>query len=136
PLAGRVGMTIRPTQSAGITLPGVALCSAQCSAQTVVTAMSTLKFGDFGPYGELVQRPLPEGLVLVFVPILADLSLQAQDLNGGALTEAQVLRIRDGSKVMVVGPDQVRAVEEARGYVDIDAADAWQSWLRLPEAQR
>jgi hypothetical protein len=98
--------------------------------------MPTLKFGDSGAYGELVQRPLPEGLVLVFVPSLAALLAQAQELNGGALTEAQVLRIRDGSKVMVVGPDQVRAVEEARGYIDIDAADAWQSWLRLPDAQR
>jgi hypothetical protein len=98
--------------------------------------MPTLKFGDSGAYGELVQRPLPEGLVLVFVPSLAALLAQAQELNGGALTEAQVLRIRDGSKVMVAGPDQVRAVEEARGYIDIDAADAWQSWLRLPDAQR
>ena len=92
-----------------------------------------LKLGDFGPYGELVQRP--QGLSLVFVPSLAALLLQAQQLNGGALTEAQVLRIRDGSKVMVVGLDEVRAVEEARGYIDIDAADAWQSWLRLPEAK-
>ena len=97
--------------------------------------MSTLKFGDFGAYGELVGRPLPHGLALVFVPSLAALLLQAQELNGAALTEAQVLKIRDGSKVMVVGPDQVRAVEEQRGYVDIDAADAWQSWLRLREAQ-
>jgi hypothetical protein len=98
--------------------------------------MAPLQFGDCGPYGELVQRPLPEGLALVFVPSLAALLVQAQDLNGGALTEAQVLWIRDGSMVMVVGPDQVRAAEEARGYTDIDAADAWQSWLRLPEAKR
>jgi hypothetical protein len=98
--------------------------------------MSTLKFGDSGPYGELVQRTLPEGLALVFVPSLAALLVEAQEINGGALTEAQVLRIRDGSHVMVVGPDQVSAVEEARGYTDIDAADAWHSWLQLPEAKR
>src|SRR5689334_20301936 len=56
-------------------------------AQTYMPAMSTLKFGDSGPYGELVQRTLPEGLALVFVPSLAALLVEAQEINGGALTE-------------------------------------------------
>jgi hypothetical protein len=98
--------------------------------------MSTLKFGDSVAYGELVQRPLPEGLALVFVPSLAALLVQAQELNGGALTEAQVLRIRDGSKVMVVGPDQVRAAEEARGLYRHRRRGCLAELARLPEAQR
>ena len=100
-----------------------------------MVTMSTLQFGESGAYGELVRRPLPEGLSLVFVPSLAALLSEAQEMNGAALTEDQVLRMRDGSMVMVVGHDQVRAVEEKRGYLDIDAADAWHSWPRLQEAE-
>ena len=69
------------------------------------------------------------------MPSLAALLTRAQQLAGAALTEDQVLRIRDASVVMVVGHDQVRAVEEERGYVDIDAANAWRNWLRLQEDQ-
>ena len=97
-------------------------------------AMSELEFGESGEYGALVKRPLAEGLALVFVPSLAALLTRAQQLSGAALTEDQVLRIRDAAAVMVVGHDHVRAVEEERGYADIDAANAWQSWLRLQEA--
>jgi hypothetical protein len=94
--------------------------------------MSALHVGDSGAYGELVKRPLPEGLS----PSLAALLMRAQQLNdGAALTEAQVLRIRDGSMVMVVPHAAARAVEEQRGYADIDAADAWHSWLQLQDDQ-
>jgi len=94
-----------------------------------------LQAGEFGSYGELAGRPLPEHLTLVFVPSLAALLTKARELNGAALTEKQVLAIRDGSKVMVVDHDSARAVEEKRGYADVDAANAWQSWLQLPESQ-
>ena len=97
--------------------------------------MSALHVGESGEYGELVKRPLPEGLSLVFIPTLAALLTRAQQLNGAALTEDQVLRIRDRSTVVVVHHGDARAVEERRGYVDIDAADAWHSWLRLQGAQ-
>jgi hypothetical protein len=91
--------------------------------------MSEFQFGEASAYGDLAKRPLPEGLSLACVPSLAAPMTRAQQLNGDALTEDQVLRIRDASTVMVVGHD------EARGYVDIDAADAWQSCLPLQEAQ-
>ena len=55
--------------------------------------------------------------------------------NGAPLTEDEVLQIRDLMRVMVMASDHARAPEERRGYVDIDAADAWQSWLRLQEDQ-
>jgi hypothetical protein len=97
--------------------------------------MSALHVGESGKYGELVRRPLPDGLSLVFVPSLAALLTRAQQLNGAALAEDQVVRIRNGSLVMVVSHGDARAMEEQRGYVDIDAADAWHSWLRLQESQ-
>ena len=43
----------------------------------------------------------------------------------------QVLAIRNGSKVIVVHREVAWAMEEQRGYADVDAADVWQSWLRL-----
>jgi len=93
--------------------------------------MAMLHPGDSREYGELAKRPLPEGLVLVFVPSLASLLLHAQELNGGALNEREVVAIRNGSKVIVVHREVARAMEEQRGYADVDAADVWQSWLRL-----
>lgn len=98
--------------------------------------MSALDVGESGKYGKLVRRPLPEGLSLVFVPSLAALLTRAQQLNGAALTENQVIRIRDGSTVTVVRVDHARAMEEQRGYADIDAVDVWHSWLRLQDGQR
>ena len=105
------------------------------NARQPATAPPPLSPGETGPYGELVRRPLPEGLSLVFIPSLVALLMQAQDLNGGAeLTERQVLAIRDGSMVMVGHHEVVRSVEEGRGYADIDAANAWPSWLRQRQA--
>jgi hypothetical protein len=97
--------------------------------------MSALHEGESGEYGALAKRPLPAGLSLVFVPSLAALLMRAQQLNGAALTENQVLAIRDASTVMVASHNAARAVEENRGYADIDAADAWRCWLRLQETQ-
>lgn len=73
--------------------------------------MSALHVGESGQYGGLVRRPLS----LVFIPSLAALLTRAQQLNGSALTENQVFRIRDGSMVMVVGDDDARAMEEQAG---------------------
>jgi hypothetical protein len=97
--------------------------------------MPALGVGESGKYGQLVMRPLAEGLTLVFTPSLAALLTRAQQLNGAALTEDQVLRIRNGSTVIVARHADARAMEEQRGYVDIDAADAWRSWLQLQETQ-
>ncbi len=44
--------------------------------------------------------------------------------------------MRDRVAVMVMTDENARAMEERRGYVDIDGADAWQGWLRLQEADQ
>jgi hypothetical protein len=97
--------------------------------------MPTLHPLESGAFRELAGRPLLEGFTIVFIPSLAALLTRAQQVNGAALTEKQVLAIRNAATVMVVDLDSARAMEENRGYADIDAADAWQSWLRLQEAQ-
>jgi hypothetical protein len=101
----------------------------------VLAALGLLRDGESGEYGKLVQRKLPEHLSMVFVPSLAALLFHAERLNGAALTEAQVLAIRDRSMVMVVPHSKAHAVQERRGYADIDAADAWNSWLKLRDAR-
>jgi hypothetical protein len=60
---------------------------------------------------------------------------RAQQQNGAALTEDEVLLVRDRMGVLVMSDDDARAMEERRGYVDIDPTDVWQSWLRLQEDQ-
>lgn len=57
--------------------------------------MPALKPGETGAYGELVKRPLPEGLELFFIPSLAWMLSHAQQENGASLTEDEVLQIRD-----------------------------------------
>lgn len=39
-----------------------------------------------------------------------------------------MLRIRDEAQVAVTPADVAAAVEEARGYLEVDAAHAWRSW--------
>lgn len=87
--------------------------------------------GDCGEYRAFTGCSLPQNLTLVFIPSLATLLMRAQELAGAALTETQVLRIRDAAKVMIVGTDAARAMREERGYADIDPASAWPSWLAI-----
>jgi hypothetical protein len=74
--------------------------------------MFALRSGESGAYGELVKRPLPEGLRLFFIPSLAGMLFRAERVNGAALTEDEVLRIRDQMGVMVMQDDRVRAMEK------------------------
>lgn len=87
-----------------------------------------LREGDGGPYGDLTRRVLPDGLVLVFMPSLAVLLGHAEELTGTPLTEEQILRVRDAALAVVTPVDVAAAVEQSRGYTDMDAARPWESW--------
>jgi hypothetical protein len=87
-----------------------------------------LKELEVGGYGELSARPNPKHYVLQFMPALVAVLLSVERKNGAPLTQAQVELIRDKASVMVVSPQAARAVEEKRGYRDIDASDAWREW--------
>jgi hypothetical protein len=90
-----------------------------------------LKEGEGGPYGDLAGRPLPDGLVLVFMPSLAALPGRAEQLKGSPLTEEQVLRVRDAATVVVTGLGPAAAVAEGRGHADADPANPWESWQAI-----
>lgn len=87
-----------------------------------------LKQLEVGAYGELSARPNPNHYVLQCVPALVAVLLSLERENGAPLSKAQVELIRDKASVMVVSLEAATAVEEKRGYRDIDASDAWREW--------
>lgn len=90
-----------------------------------------LKAGDTGPYAEVAARALPEGLVLLFIPALVAMVTRAEQLKGAPVTREELLRIREISPVLVSEAEPAQAVEEQRGYADLDLNDPWGSWLAL-----
>jgi hypothetical protein len=90
-----------------------------------------LKEGDGGPYGDLMVRPLPGGLAVVFMPSLAALLDRAEQIKEAPLAEEQVLRIRDAALVVVTFADVAALTVEQRGYEEVDPADPWRSWQSI-----
>ena len=95
-----------------------------------------LKVGDYGSYGELATRVMPEDLRAVFMPSLAALLDGAEEIKGAPLTEEEVLRIRDGAKAVVIFADVAAATEAERGYTEVDPANAWESWQTLRDGHK
>lgn len=69
-------------------------------------------------------------LCLVFIPALVTLLYKAEATLGKPLNEQQVLAIRDGAVCMAMSYKAALAGEQARGYPDIVAEDAWGEWQR------
>jgi hypothetical protein len=69
--------------------------------------------------------------VLQFIPSLAALLTRAEQLKGRPLTRDEVMRVRDHGPVLVSEGAPARAVEEGRGYADLDPADPWPGWQQL-----
>jgi hypothetical protein len=90
-----------------------------------------LQPGETGGYADLAGRPLPAGLVLVFIPSLAALFTRAEQLKGSSLTRAEVVSIRDRCTAVALTAQAARALEERRGYADLDPRQPWEGWLRL-----
>ena len=67
-------------------------------------------------------------VVPVFMPSLVSWLLRAEKVKGSALTETEVLRIRDQAPCMMMSLDKVRTLEESRGYRDIEPEQVWNMW--------
>ena len=67
-------------------------------------------------------------LVLMFMPALVTLLYKAEKDKGGALSEKEVLDIRDNAICMTVKLSVAKEMEEKRGYPDIIAEEAWSEW--------
>ena len=69
-----------------------------------------------------------EDLLLVHVPALVAVLLNAENEKESPLTESEVIEIRDSSNCIAMPIDVAGKVAEERGYVDIDPENAWEEW--------
>ena len=72
-----------------------------------------------------------EKLLLVHVPALVAVLINAEDQKGSALTEQEVIEIRDTLQCIAMPLDVAEKVAEERGYSDIDPENVWQEWLQV-----
>lgn len=70
-------------------------------------------------------------LVTVPVPSLAFLLLRAEELKGAALTEEEVLRIRDRAACRRLLPDEAERLPEARDYRTVPLEQPWTGYQVL-----
>jgi hypothetical protein len=117
------------------------------AARTEENVGKPLREGEGGPDGSLANRPLPEGLALVFMPSLAELLARAEQLKGAALTEEQVVKVMHAASAVVTKENVAEAVIKERGYAEVDPGKPWETptpftanslaWLATPPpAQR
>ena len=72
-----------------------------------------------------------ENLLLVHVPALVAVLLNAENTKGSALTEREVLEIRNTSQCIAMPHDVAAKVTEERGYSDINPENAWKEWQEI-----
>jgi len=84
-----------------------------------------------GRYSELVTQTVPEGYSFLFVPSLAATLKNAEDKKGLALSEAEVLIIRDQAPAMVVPHDVILKMNKRRKNEDIDPGSVWSEWQKI-----
>ena len=93
--------------------------------------------GAVGHYASLRSEcgvvAIERGLVPVFVPSLAATLLNAEQNRTAALTEADAIAIRDRCPCIMLAPATAAAMDEERGYLDIDPDDCWSGFLQLKE---
>lgn len=77
------------------------------------------------------QEHSSEKLIVFCIPSLVATLLDRERSKGSALTEAEVIGIRDGCPAKMLTPAEARAVEERRGYKDIDPRHCWEQWQEV-----
>jgi len=77
------------------------------------------------------QGDTSEPLAIVPIPPLIDILAEHEKQKGGALTREEVDDIAAGAICMTMAQSRAAALAEARGYADIDPANAWEEWQQL-----
>jgi hypothetical protein len=70
----------------------------------------------------------PEQLVIYPMPSLVATLINREKAKGSPLTEAEVIQIRDGCPSVATPVDVARAIDEERGYKDINPEICWEEW--------
>jgi len=71
---------------------------------------------------------MDSNLIITHIPSLVATLLNRERAKGSPLTCEEVEAIRDSSSAVVLTPEKRAAVDERRGYDDIDPERAWEDW--------
>ena len=98
------------------------------SGGTVAAAAEPLKELEVGSYAEIAARPNPQHFVIQPMPALVAILLSVEKKKGSPLTKQEVVTLRDKMTVVVTAPADAKAIDDGRGYKDIDPSHAWEEW--------
>jgi len=62
------------------------------------------------------------------IPALVAVLLNKEQEKGSPLTEEEVIEIRDGAESVMGTIHEMQALEESRGYADLDPENIWEEW--------
>lgn len=65
------------------------------------------------------------------IPSLISILVNREEEKGSALTEAEVIEIRNGCKAVAMPRDVAAKIDAERGYKDIDPVLCWEEWLEV-----
>jgi hypothetical protein len=77
-----------------------------------------------------------EPLVPVPIPPLGILLLHLEKQKGSRLTRDEVVEARDKAVCMMMRLSHKQALEEKRGYRDVDPGNVWDDWQAFREEAR
>lgn len=75
-----------------------------------------LKIGDTGPFGELMAKENPEGLVVFYIPGIEPMLNRAEELKGMSLSDSEIERIRNGAPAIAASREVATATIKDRGF--------------------
>ena len=70
-------------------------------------------------------------LIPVPIPALGALLIALEKQKGARLTEREVLAARDKAVCVALPLSKKLALDEKRGYADLNPEHVWEEWLRL-----
>ncbi len=70
-------------------------------------------------------------LMPVPIPALAALLMALEERKQRPLTRLEVIIARDHCHCVMLPLSQKRAMDEARGYADVDPENVWESWSQF-----
>ena len=74
---------------------------------------------------------MEEPLTITPIPPLVVLLLHHEQAKGSPLTQEEVEKIRDNAVCIVLPASKRKAMDDARGYDDIDPEFAWEHWQQV-----
>lgn len=85
--------------------------------------------------GNNMTQTEDEELIPLFIPALSVVLFAAEEKKGVALTEEEVLSIRDNSITMMMPKSAAKSLSEKCAYEDLDPENVWNEWLLFRDQQ-